>query len=49
VRQAAVHQVTSCVCCFIGQDHERAGACEHHVPESKANKLYDLKTDKSWG
>jgi len=34
---------------FVGQDHERAGSCEHHVPESKANKLYDLKIDKSWG
>jgi len=34
---------------FVGQDHERAGSCEHHVPETKANQLYDLKTDKSWG
>ncbi|QCD96672.1 hypothetical protein DEO72_LG6g1379 [Vigna unguiculata] len=24
---------------FVGQDHERAGSCEHHVPETKANQF----------
>ena len=34
---------------FVGQDHERAGSCEHHIPESKANHLCDLKAEKPWG
>ncbi|QCD86176.1 hypothetical protein DEO72_LG3g697 [Vigna unguiculata] len=28
-------------------DYGRAGSCEHQIPESKANQLYDLKTDNS--
>ena len=34
---------------FVETGSRTAGSCEHHVPESKANHLCDLKAEKPWG